>query len=70
VRRPEGVPGPGYGTGPSGPPLLSLPSLMLLPSLLLSPLLPCPELLELLESPSEPLLGSPPGQQRYTTPSE
>jgi hypothetical protein len=56
-----GEPGPGYAVGYPGHPLLSLPPLLLLPSLLLSPLLPCPKLLELLESPSEPLLGSPPG---------
>jgi hypothetical protein len=48
VCKPEGggggVPGPGFGAGPLGPPF--------------PPLLLCPELLK---SPSEPLLGSPPG---------
>jgi hypothetical protein len=62
VHKPEGrrgeVPGPGYGASPPSLPLLSLLLLLLLLSLLFSLLLPCPELLE---SPSEPLLGSPPG---------
>jgi hypothetical protein len=55
--REGGVLGPGCGASPLGLPSLLLPPLLLLPSLLLSLLLPC---LELLESPSEPLLGFPP----------